>query len=337
MADSNDTIYRHWYILQWIPRYPRKIDTATLHRRLEERGFTVTMRSVQRDLQKLEPLFSLQCDEENKPFGWSFPKEGVGFEFPSMSLEAALTLRLMVDYASPLLPRTTLRYLAAHVDRADKALELSSGFSRWVESVRVIPQGQPQLAPEVNEEVLATVYAGLFEGRCLELAYLKPQDAEPRLYTAHPLGLVVRDRMLYLVCTFWSYTDVVHIAVHRIRAATMLEEARRVPEGFDLDALIASGALSFLVEAAPIALDLRVTAPLHRMLEESPLGEDQVITPGEDGRFRVQVTVPYTKKLQGWILGSGALVEVCGPASLREAIVAEVRAMAGRYLTEAGA
>lgn len=337
MADSNDTIYRHWYILQWIPRYPRKVDAATLHRRLEERGFKVTVRSVQRDLQKLEPLFSLQCDEENKPYGWSFPRDGSGFEFPSMSLEAALTFRLMMDYAAHLLPHTTVDYLRGHLERANRTLELSCGFSQWVSSVRTIPQGQPQLAPEVDGEVLKAVYAGLFEGRCLEIAYLRPQDQEPRDYLVHPLGLVVRDRIIYLVCTFWSYSDVVHIAVHRIRSAVLLEDERVVSEGFDLDALIASGALSFLVEPEPIVLEMRVASPLERLLAESPLGPDQIIEADGEGWCRLRVQVPYTKKLQGWLLGYGALVQVVGPASLRRALVEEVRAMAAHYLAAEGA
>jgi predicted DNA-binding transcriptional regulator YafY len=64
----NDTILRFLTMLQMLPRAPRKIDTATLERRLRDEGYTVTRRTIQRDLHQMARIFPLLCDER-RPAG----------------------------------------------------------------------------------------------------------------------------------------------------------------------------------------------------------------------------------------------------------------------------
>jgi len=68
----NDTLLRQLFILQQIPRAPRKVDTRTLARALEARGLRVTRRTLQRDVEKLSRAFPLVCADDTKPFGWSW-------------------------------------------------------------------------------------------------------------------------------------------------------------------------------------------------------------------------------------------------------------------------
>ena len=49
----SNTAVRYLTMLRMVPRYPRSITTTELASRLEEQGFSVTMRSIQRDLEKL--------------------------------------------------------------------------------------------------------------------------------------------------------------------------------------------------------------------------------------------------------------------------------------------
>lgn len=50
----------------------------------------------------------------------------------------------------------------------------------------------------------------------------------------HPLGMVVRDTVTYLVCTMWEFTDVRQLALHRMQAVTLLDTACRRPDGFSM-------------------------------------------------------------------------------------------------------
>lgn len=69
---NTDAFARLLLLLSAIPPAPRQIDTGALVRLLESRGFRVTLRTVQRDLEKLATRFPLACDDETKPFGWSW-------------------------------------------------------------------------------------------------------------------------------------------------------------------------------------------------------------------------------------------------------------------------
>ncbi len=67
-----DTILRQWAMLRNIPPAPRKISTGMLRERLIEEGYSVDIRTIQRDLGKLSLLFPLYCDGRSKPWGWSW-------------------------------------------------------------------------------------------------------------------------------------------------------------------------------------------------------------------------------------------------------------------------
>jgi hypothetical protein len=80
----NDTILRFLTMLRMLPREPRKIDTAALERRLHDEGYTVTRRTVQRDLHQLARTFPLLCDE-HRPAGWFWAPEAALLDLPGKS------------------------------------------------------------------------------------------------------------------------------------------------------------------------------------------------------------------------------------------------------------
>ncbi len=59
----SNTAVRYLTMLRMVPRYPKSITTTELAQRLEEQDFSVTMRSIQRDLEKLSADFPLLVDE----------------------------------------------------------------------------------------------------------------------------------------------------------------------------------------------------------------------------------------------------------------------------------
>lgn len=80
----SDTFLRYLLILQELPHSPRRTDSATLARRLEERGLSVTRRTLQRDLEKLSRVLPLECVDATKPYGWSW-KAGSGSLLPALA------------------------------------------------------------------------------------------------------------------------------------------------------------------------------------------------------------------------------------------------------------
>lgn len=60
----------------------------------------------------------------------------------------------------------------------------------------------------------------------------------------NPLGIVVMDQVMYLVCTIWGYNSldsVRQLALHRMRSAEMKEESLVIPEEFSLQGYIDGG------------------------------------------------------------------------------------------------
>lgn len=55
----SSTVVRYLTMLRMVPRFPNVITTTELAQRLEEQDFSVTMRSIQRDLEKPSADFPL--------------------------------------------------------------------------------------------------------------------------------------------------------------------------------------------------------------------------------------------------------------------------------------
>lgn len=60
---SNDTLLRQWEMLRLIPSSSQGVSTTQLASRLKDRGYPVTIRTIQRDLEKLSTHFPLMSDE----------------------------------------------------------------------------------------------------------------------------------------------------------------------------------------------------------------------------------------------------------------------------------
>lgn len=325
------TLPRIMAMLRHIPRYPRRIDTTTLQQRLSSAGYAISQRSIQRDLNDLCRILPLMSDNA-RPQGWSWQADAEQFHLPFLEPQAALTFHLVQRYLHTLLPESTLAYLAPWFRTATNVLEASNnGMTHWPDKVRVLPRGLRLQSPQIDPEVHATLYDALLDERQVMIRYQQRHAAAPKEYLVHPLGVVTRDTVIYLVCTMWNFTDVRQLALHRMRSATVLEDASRRPEGFSLDNYIAAGAFGYPESGETVRLDAVFSVEAAAHLAESPLSDDQQISPDGEGFVRVSATVLDTKELRWWLLGFGDQVTVVGPAPLCERMRATASAMATSY------
>ena len=313
-----DTIYRQWLMLNAIPHAPRKIDTATIERRLADKGFKVTRRSIQRDLIALSTVFPLACDDRSKPYGWSWLKNADIMDIPGMDPHTAVTFRLVGDFMSPLLPRSTMDFLKPHLDRAKKVLSAipDMELSAWPGKVRIIPSGHPLIPCEIDPSVLRVVYDALLSRRKFKTTYRVRGAKENKNYDVNPLGLVIRAGVIYLVCTLWTYDNPVQLVLHRMLSAEITDEPASSLSGFNLDEYIKTGGFGFRLDEKPLKVVLKFTKQSAIHLLETPLSKNQKAE--EKGDYLiVRATVPDTLFLRRWLLGFGDEVEVLGPKALR--------------------
>lgn len=334
VAAHSDTLGRQWLMLQWIPRHPRKTTARELAGRLRAEGHAVSKRTVERDLADLSDAFPIVVDEREKPFGWSWHRDAPQFSVPGMSPLQALVLNLAHSHLESLLPAHLLQPLEPYFQQAHTTLERSlgkPGLRAWNRHVAVVQPTQPLLAPKVNDKALATVHAALAEGRQVELRYRSRTSGVPTTYRVHPLGLVYRGVLGYLVCTVADYEDPRMFALHRITSAKPLDVATRTPAGFDLQAYARSGAFGFM-DNGPIKLVLRMEKPAAEHLRETPLSVDQAIADDAvEGWVRVTATVSDTSQLRWWLLGFGGQVEIVLPDALADDIADTLECAASNY------
>jgi len=78
--------------------------------------------------------------------------------------------------------------------------------------------------------------------------YLRCGQSQPVDWTVNPLGLVLHNRLITLVCTMGNYCelkDVRTMLLHRMQTAERISKDASVPEGFSLDDYLATGAFGY--------------------------------------------------------------------------------------------
>lgn len=329
----NDTLLRHWRMLREIPRHPRRISTADLKKRLSEAGFETTLRTIQRDLIKLSEALPLLADDA-KPQGWSWEAHAPQMDLPTLEPQAALVFQMAERYLQPLLPASTLDYLSPWFRTASGVLDNhENGLSAWRKKVRVLAPGQPMQPPVIDSEVQSVVTQALLLNRRIAVAY-RPRGAKvDKEYEASPLGLVVRDQVLYLVCTLREYEDVKQLVLSRMHSAQLLDKPARELKDFDLDQYIAQGEFDWPLETGrTIKLVADFDRPVATVFIERPLDANQVIEDIDEKTVRLTATVLDTKEIRRWLLEFGARAEVIAPESLREEMKGIIDRVRQRYM-----
>ena len=331
-SNTNATLLRQWKMLRHIPRLPRKISTAALLEKLQAADFEVDLRTIQRDLNKLSEVLPLTSDQA-KPQGWSWKEHADQFDIPGMEPQVALAFQMAEGHLQNVLPKSTLDFLQPWFSTGKNVLdEHGNGLSKWHDKVRVLPRGIPQRAPEISDEVAAAVYQAVLQEKQLKLTYVANTEIpEPREYTIHPLALVVRDQVIYLVCIFDGYTDPRQLALHRIRHAEILEASCQRPEAFSVDAYIADGDFNMLYSRKPIRLEAEFLKHVAIHLRESPVSDDQTIEEVSEENILLAATVLDSLELRFWLRSFGDEVEVIHPLNLRTEFANSASTLASHY------
>ena len=243
-AAQHHALARQWQVLRLLPTKPPGITSRELVEKLEREGFPVTKRTVERDLAELSTIFGIACNDKGMPYGWHWMK-GEYADLPGLSVSDAVSLRLVEDLLRPLLPSAMLESLETRFGQAKaKLAELSADNpnAKWADKVRYVSPSMPFIPPKVETAVLDAVHDALLNEHQIEVEY-KKASGEQKTYRLHPLGLVQRGQITYLVATAFDYQDERLYALHRIRSIRTLTDSASVPEQFAVGDYVRSGAL----------------------------------------------------------------------------------------------
>lgn len=316
MANNKETLIRLISLLQMIPRSPARVSTSRLLSKLQDKGFDISARSLQRDLDSLETPFTLLRQTEGKANYWSFDRDAAGLNLPTLDTPTALALNLAESHLQNLLPQGVMQQLAPQFRAAAQHLGSlqTNPLAHWPRRVRAIPNGQALIPAEVDDRVWVAVSEALVAHQQLQITYLSRSKGERKTMRLHPQSLVSRHAVSYIVGMADDYEDLRHFALHRIEQAAVLMEPARQRDGHDLDGYVTSGAFAWLRSEQAVELVADIHPQTAWLLNETPLSTAQEITPlsGTDWQ-RLRATVLDSQETLWWILALNSRIRVMAP------------------------
>lgn len=330
-AKTHSALNRQWELLQHLPKRSPGITVSELLARLTADGYTISRRSIERDLRDLSVVFPLQCNDGGTPFGWYW-KPGVNVELQGVTLTEAVSLALVEDAVRPLLPGSMLSVLEPRFEHARAKLKnLGEGnpAARWPDKVASVRPDFNLHAPEIQAPILEALQQALISEQQVQCHYYSAHTDKLSDLTLNPLAIVQRGLITYLIATAVPYTDIRQFAVHRFRNTTLLDTPCQGLESFDLQAYLDSDALQF-GKPEKIRLHAWVSERQARLIRETPLSADMRLEALEEG-FKLEATVTDSWQLHWWILSLGDAFVVQEPQALRQQIAETLRRAAAAY------
>jgi len=329
--NKQSVLLRLFELLKQLPSRGTGKTVSELTKALNDHGYVIDRRQVERDLNELMEAFPLDKNDTSIPYGWKWV-EGASVDFPTMTISEALSLHLVEDTIKPLLPVSMLGGLEPRFRQADKqlaALIKENRKAMWANKVRTVSPTLPLIPPVIDSTVLATVQEALLADLQIDVDYHAIAYEDGKQKRLHPLALVIRGAVTYLIATAFEDADVRLYALHRIHKATCTGEPVKRPAGFDLDEYIQAGGLQF-GNGKTIRLSAMIKPWLARILEETPLSTDQKLK-SEGEQVKLTATVAETWQLNWWIMSYGDNIEVTAPVALRRKIGESLADAAAQY------
>ncbi len=307
--DTVETVHLAIELLRRIPRHPRKITSATLHRQLREAGIQRDLRSVQRQLKMLTEHFAIQCDDRDRPYGYSWMERAQGLSLPGLNEQESLLLSLAEQHLRNLLPVRLLRSMEGFFQQARSNLHYNGDDTdraarerEWLDKVRVVSTTQPLLPPAVDDNVFSAVSNALYANHWLEIQY-RNRAGKLQEKRVMPLGLAQQGQVLYLVGRFEGYDNERSLALHRFESARETTLGFRRPPEFDFSQYDRDGRFGY-----GYGKQIRLTFCIDRQagmhLLEARLSEDQRVIEHEQ-YYEITATVVDSEQLTWWLQGFG--------------------------------
>jgi hypothetical protein len=144
MSQAKDTVLRLFALLRLIPAEPQRIANPKLFENLREKGFSVTLRSIQRDLDHFSIPFLMRSNDCEIPLRWSFTRDALQKQ-ENMGALTALALNLSESHPNFPLPQTVLHQLSPNfVEHESRFGNLGlHGLAHWARRVLSTPNGIP--------------------------------------------------------------------------------------------------------------------------------------------------------------------------------------------------
>lgn len=315
---------------------PSYLQIKEIHQKLLNKGYEVSEKTVTRDLKTLSNLFPqhIFMQDESRPYGFKLPEGSK--KISGMSPDEAICLQLAYQYLNPLLPNRTLEPIAPYLKEAETVLNMNASkrMRNWKKKVLTIHEGFNLQPAKIKKEIMPILHSALWNGSMIRATYKSAASQTAKKYLLHPVGIVHRGRVSYLICSFENHIEnFSYLPLHRFSSMTKLTEYS-AHKGKDVKEV--AEIVGFPVSAKKMKVKLKFSkssgghAPGNH-LKESPISKNQKITETNDGFLIVEDEVDDILEFRWWIRAFGDTVEVIKPKSLRDEFAEMSKRMSSQY------
>ena len=268
----------------------------------------VSKQMVQRALRAMreEPAFDIEVSDKSIPYGYRLGRNSP-FARMEFSPQETLLLSLSQAYLRFQLPAKCLESLEKFFEQAGRQMQ-GAKLSRardWSRKVAIVPNQLPFEPPTITNRILKAVTDALYSDKVLRVEYEANESTGKTALgpvDVLPLGLVQQDVRIYLVCQYEEGGAFRHLALHRIKKASVTDRSFAPPADFSLEKYIAGQHFNYSRGGARVRLTFETTNPATvRNLEETPFNDTQRIEELAPGRWRIAAEMPDSRLIDGWL------------------------------------
>ncbi len=322
-------IQRYNLLLECIPKAPHCVSAPYLKAKLSSRGFNISTRMLQRDLQSLyaQGCFGLEKDTRSKPYGWSINAQWRSSNSRVMSTEVAEHYLLLEQLLPQSVPSDVKQ--SVHI-KAEQALKRVNGhLPEWLSTL-------PKLSLKVNvdSQLVAQIEHAIKHKRVVSVELYRVlydeahwlKFAELSFYNIVKQGGVLMAQFMVGSLHGKCY----QMPVYRIRNVHVLQKNRREPSTAQLKTLRSAINKGMNQEC----IELIVKAPKHSAVNQGfiELGELTDKQKIDDKNVLLTYQTINTEQLTDELFKCAHWLEVIKPEKLRQRIVSKLKAATTNYL-----
>lgn len=375
-------LQRRWDVLRAIPPAGRSIGKKEIAERLYERHSkghndqispTSFLRYVQRDLEILSRAINALKREKiiSTRKGVSWDESGAPFKLAGLSTEEMIAFGMLQKLGISWMPSTvseTLNpYFSLAMDEAkQRVIEKTSVTPRqaelkakkWLDKIERLPDWISFKKRAIRKDVEKVIHEALLQEQSLEIVYSGKLRG-----VVFPQALVQKGARTYLLITSPTQPNLRSYLLNRVDSARISPErfqpASRAEIKAQLDRGIAQPKYAShdkqgkpIIYGQPIRLKLLVDSGTAGILNETPIGHDQVISPAgyaiidrwekikgespledesKENWSLVTVTVLLQEELLWWLRSLGPFVKVMEPQLIRDRIEFDLKRALANY------
>ena len=330
-VSSTEAIRRGFSILGTVSRAP--MSSRDIFQRLYDEGFSVSIRTIERDLSRLPDIFPslIEVDDRSKPFTYRQPINAR--KYSAMNPTEAICLELAFSFLNPILPKKTLDPINPYLKEADAVLneQHAKKYKNWKDKVLTINEGLQLQSANVSQRVINNMHEALWDEKVVIAKYQSRTNKFAHIYKIHPAGLVYRGRIIYLICSFdENHEKIIYLPLQRFKSVEILHEEKSIHQGKKVSSLV-KDLLGFKLNNKKLKVKLKFSKMAGAHLFETPLSKNQSIKETKDGFFIVEDEVVDNMELRYWIRAFGDEVEVIQPKTLRDEFVKLSKRLRKKY------